>query len=168
MCRQSFSLCTPSMRAGSIINHGTPCTIPSCLRRGSSIAGGIPWALCARDKNVFRSMTRQTRVTTTENSKPPCSGRGCLQRLRNKMSPCKVIQESHAACKGEFRLNSLLTGLLFFLRFAEFPENANQMRRVLLPGIMFHEVATLVHLIESSKPEARVEGIRLIVLLEVP
>ena len=84
------------------------------------------------------------------------------------MSPCKVIQESHAACKGEFRLNSLLTGLLFFLRFAEFPENANQMRRVLLPGIMFHEVATLVHLIESSKPEARAEGIRLIVLLEVP
>ena len=33
---------------------------------------------------------------------------------------------------------------------------------------MFHEVATLVHLIESSKPEARAEGIRLIVLLEVP
>ena len=34
--------------------------------------------------------------------------------------------------------------------------------------IMSHEVATLVHLIESSKPEARAEGIRLIVLLEVP
>ena len=34
--------------------------------------------------------------------------------------------------------------------------------------MMFHEVATLVHLIESSKPEARAEGIRLIVLLEVP
>ena len=33
---------------------------------------------------------------------------------------------------------------------------------------MFHEVATLVHLIGSSKPEARAEGIRLIVLLEVP
>ena len=33
---------------------------------------------------------------------------------------------------------------------------------------MFHEAVTLVHLIESSKPEARVEGIRLIVLLEVP
>ena len=33
---------------------------------------------------------------------------------------------------------------------------------------MFHEVATLVHLIESSKPEARAGGIRLIVLLEVP
>ena len=33
---------------------------------------------------------------------------------------------------------------------------------------MFDEVATLVHPIESSKPEARVEGIRLIVLLEVP
>ena len=36
------------------------------------------------------------------------------------------------------------------------------------PIITFHEVATLVHLIESSKPEARAEGIRLIVLLEVP
>ena len=36
------------------------------------------------------------------------------------------------------------------------------------PNIMFHEVATPVHLIESSKPEARAEGIRLIVLLEVP
>ena len=34
--------------------------------------------------------------------------------------------------------------------------------------IMFHEVATLVYLIESSKPEARAESIRLIVLLEVP
>ena len=33
---------------------------------------------------------------------------------------------------------------------------------------MFHEVATLVHLIESSKPEARAEAIRFIVLLEVP
>ena len=44
-----------------------------------------------------------------------------------------------------------------------FPENANQMRRVLLSCFM-----TLVHLIESSKPEARAEGIRLIVLLEVP
>ena len=33
---------------------------------------------------------------------------------------------------------------------------------------MFHEVATLVHLIKSSKPEARAEGIRLMVLLEVP
>ena len=33
---------------------------------------------------------------------------------------------------------------------------------------MFHELATLVHLIESSKPEGRAEGIRLTVLLEVP
>ena len=33
---------------------------------------------------------------------------------------------------------------------------------------MFHKVATLVHLIVSSKPEERAEGIRLIVLLEVP
>ena len=33
---------------------------------------------------------------------------------------------------------------------------------------MFHEVATLVHLIESSTLEVRAEGIRLIVLLEVP
>ena len=36
------------------------------------------------------------------------------------------------------------------------------------PIIMFHEVVTLVHLIESSKPEVRAKGIRLIVLLEVP
>ena len=36
------------------------------------------------------------------------------------------------------------------------------------PIIMFHEVATLAHLVESSKPEARAEGIRFIVLLEVP
>ena len=34
--------------------------------------------------------------------------------------------------------------------------------------IMSHEVATLVHLIGSSKPEARAEDICLIVLLEVP
>ena len=33
---------------------------------------------------------------------------------------------------------------------------------------MFHEVATLVHPIESSKPEVRAEGIRLDVPLEVP
>ena len=33
---------------------------------------------------------------------------------------------------------------------------------------MYHEVATLVHLIESSNPEVRAEGIRLIVLLGVP
>ena len=36
------------------------------------------------------------------------------------------------------------------------------------PIIRFNEVATLVHLIESSKPEVRAKGIRLIVLLEVP
>ena len=36
------------------------------------------------------------------------------------------------------------------------------------PIIVFHEVATLVHLIESSKLEVRAEGIRLIVLPEVP
>ena len=36
------------------------------------------------------------------------------------------------------------------------------------PTIVVHEVATLMHLIETSKPEARAEGIRLIVLLEVP
>ena len=33
---------------------------------------------------------------------------------------------------------------------------------------MSHAVATVLHLIESSKPEARAEGNRLIVLLEVP
>ena len=32
---------------------------------------------------------------------------------------------------------------------------------------MFHEVATLVHPIESSKPAARAQGIRSIVLVEV-
>ena len=32
---------------------------------------------------------------------------------------------------------------------------------------MFHEVAMLVHLIESTKPEARADGISLIMLLEV-
>ena len=42
------------------------------------------------------------------------------------------------------------------------------MRRVLLQQYMFHEVATLVHPIESSKPAVRAKGIRLIVLLEVP
>ena len=36
------------------------------------------------------------------------------------------------------------------------------------PIIMFHEVTTLVHPIESSKPAARAKGIRSIVLLEVP
>ena len=36
------------------------------------------------------------------------------------------------------------------------------------PIIMFHEVATLVHPIESSKPAACVQGIRLVVLLEMP
>ena len=33
---------------------------------------------------------------------------------------------------------------------------------------MFHEVATLVHPIESSKRAARAQGIRSVVLLEVP
>ena len=33
---------------------------------------------------------------------------------------------------------------------------------------MFHEVATLIHPIKSSKPAARVKGIRLIALLKVP
>ena len=62
---------------------------------------------------------------------------------------------------------SLLTGLLFFSRFAEI----SRKREPNAAGpiiIMFHAVATLVHLIESSKPEAHAEGIRLIVLLEVP
>ena len=63
-------------------------------------------------------------------------------------------------------LGSLLTGLFFSPRFAEIDENTNQ--NAAGPIIMFHVVATLVHLIESSKPEARAESIRLIVLLEVP
>ena len=36
------------------------------------------------------------------------------------------------------------------------------------PIVMIHEVATLVHLIESSKRAARAQGIRSVVLLEVP
>ena len=36
------------------------------------------------------------------------------------------------------------------------------------PNITFHEVATLVHPVESPKPAPRAQGIRLIVLLEVP
>ena len=35
-------------------------------------------------------------------------------------------------------------------------------------SIMCHEVATLVHPIESTKPAVRAKGIRLIALLEVP
>ena len=54
---------------------------------------------------------------------------------------------------------------LFFLRFAEISQKREP--NAAGPIIMFHEVATLVHLIGSSKPEARAEGIRLIVLLEV-
>ena len=43
------------------------------------------------------------------------------------------------------------------------------MRRILLsPGIIFHEVATLVYLIDSSKPAARALAVRWIVPLEVP
>ena len=65
-------------------------------------------------------------------------------------------------------LGSLLTGLLFwggaFCR--NFPKTRTKCGRPYIT--MFHEVATLVQLIESSKPEARAEGIRLIVLLEVP
>ena len=48
-------------------------------------------------------------------------------------------------------------------------ENTKKMRWVLLsPGIMFYEVATLVHLIESSKPAAREQAVRWIVPLTVP
>ena len=50
----------------------------------------------------------------------------------------------------------------FFSRFAEFIHKRES--NAASPIIMFHEVATLVHLIESSKPEAHAEGIRLIVL----
>ena len=54
----------------------------------------------------------------------------------------------------------------FFSRFAEFIHKRES--NAASPIIMFHEVAALVNLFESSKPEARAEGIRLIVLLEVP
>ena len=64
-------------------------------------------------------------------------------------------------------LRSLLTGILFSFSFLpKFAETANQMRRVLC--IMFHEIETLVQPNESTKPAARAQGIRLIVLLEVP
>ena len=43
----------------------------------------------------------------------------------------------------------------FFLVSRKTHGNAKKMRWVLLsPGVMFREVATLVHLIESSKPAA--------------
>ena len=69
---------------------------------------------------------------------------------------------------GVFRLllGSLLTGLIFFSRFAEISRKREP--NAAGPINMFHEVATLVHLIESSTLEVRAEGIRLIVLLEVP
>ena len=56
--------------------------------------------------------------------------------------------------------------LRLFSRFAEISRKREP--NAAAPTIMFHEVATLVHLIESSKPEALAEDIRLIVLLEVP
>ena len=64
-------------------------------------------------------------------------------------------------------IKSGVTGLLFFSRFPEISRKRKQPNAA-GPIIMFHEVATLVHLIKSSKPEARAEGIRLMVLLEVP
>ena len=63
-------------------------------------------------------------------------------------------------------LGSLITGLSFLSRFAEISRKREP--NAAGPTVMFHEVATLVHLMGSSKPEARAEGIRLIVLLEVP
>ena len=63
-------------------------------------------------------------------------------------------------------LGSLLTGLLFFSRFAEISRKHEP--NAAGPIIMFHEVATLVHLIDSLTPAVRAEGIGLIVLLEVP
>ena len=49
--------------------------------------------------------------------------------------------------------------LWIFSRFAEITGTAKQMRWVLLSsGIMFREIATLVHLTESSKPAARGEA----------
>ena len=62
-------------------------------------------------------------------------------------------------------LESLLTGLLFSCS-AEISRKREP--NAAGPIIRFHEVATLVQLMESSKPEVRAEGIRSIVLLEVP
>ena len=39
---------------------------------------------------------------------------------------------------------------------------------VISPGIMLHEAVTLVHLVESSKPAARAQAVRLTAQLEVP
>ena len=64
------------------------------------------------------------------------------------------------------RVRVVINGASFFLRFAEISRKREP--NAAGPIIMSHEVATLVHLIEPSKPEARAEGIRLIVLLEVP
>ena len=85
-------------------------------------------------------------------------------RKRSNASPRPIFIPS--SLSSLFVLGSLLTGHLFFLRFAE--SSRKREPNAAGPIIMLHEVATLVHLIESSKPEARAEGIRLIVLLEVP
>ena len=64
-----------------------------------------------------------------------------------------------------FRKGRYERAFFFFSRFAEI----SRKRKPNAAGpIMFHEVATLVHLIESSKPEVRAGGIHLIGLLEVP
>ena len=55
---------------------------------------------------------------------------------------------------------------LFFLRFAEISQKREP--NAAGPIVMIHKVATLVHLMKSSKPEPRTEGIRFIVLLGVP
>ena len=83
-------------------------------------------------------------------------GRPRLARVAiNNLSRDKAVHDKKIA--GDFVLTS---------RFAEISRKREP--NAAGPVIMFHEVATLVHLIESSKPEARAKGIRLIVLLEVP
>ena len=65
---------------------------------------------------------------------------------------------------GSTCLGSLVTGL-----FSRFAQNSRKREpNAAGPIVMIHEVATLVHLMKSSKPEPRTEGIRLIVLLGVP
>ena len=80
---------------------------------------------------------------------------------------CLLLGIVQATAFGFCLLRVVINGPFFFFSF--FAENSRKdERNATCPIIMYHEVATLVHLIESSNPEVRAEGIRLIVLLGVP
>ena len=68
-----------------------------------------------------------------------------------------------------FRLKVVINWIFFLLVSRKIHGNAKKMQWFLLsPGIMFHKVATLVDLIESSKPAARAHAVRWNVPLKVP